>query len=107
MESPGQISAEINIVPFWGRLCVDQGLTAREAFLAGHGFGPAHIWLVDDLLAGGQLETILLDYSPPPVPLSMLISPGRTSVARVKLLVDFLVKKKPSISGIEQPRTGN
>lgn len=96
-----------HVAPFGGRLCVDHGLAAREAFLAGRGFGPAHIWLVDDLLAEGRLETILPDYSPPSVPLSMLIIPGRTSVTRVRLLVDFLVEKMLSISGIERPRTGN
>jgi DNA-binding transcriptional LysR family regulator len=42
-------------VPFGGQLRVDHGLAAREAFVAGRGFGPAHRWLVDDLLANGRL----------------------------------------------------
>jgi DNA-binding transcriptional LysR family regulator len=94
-------------VPFGGRLQVDHGLAAREALTAAHGFGPAHIWLVDDLLADGRLEAILPDWSPPVVPLNMLIAPERTSIARVRLLVEFLAEKIPRIPGIEQSRVGS
>ncbi len=90
-------------VPIGGRLRVDHGLAAREALAAGRGFGPAHIWLVDDLLAQGRLETILPDYLPPPVPLNMLILPERASIARVRLLVEFLAEKMPCIPGMERP----
>jgi hypothetical protein len=47
---------------------------------------------------------ILPDYSPPSVPLSMLIVPERAGVARVRLLVDFLVEQIGSIAGIGQGR---
>jgi Transcriptional regulator len=92
-------------VPFDGRLRVDHGLAAREAFLAGRGIGPAHIWLVDDLLSDGRLETIPPDYAPPPVPLNMLIVPERAGIARVRLLVEFLAEEVPGIPGIERART--
>jgi len=49
----------LHAVPFGGRLRVDHGLAAREALTAGRGIGPAHQWLVDDLLADGRLEVIL------------------------------------------------
>ncbi len=91
-----------HLVPFRGRLRVDHGLAAREAFLAGRGFGPAHIWLVNDLLAESSLEAILPDYAPPPVPLSMLIVPERASVPRVRLLVDFLAEQIGNLPGIER-----
>lgn len=94
----GQISA----VRFDGRLRVDHGLAAREAYLAGRGIGPAHLWLVDDLLAEGRLEPILPDFSPSPVPLNMLIVPERASIARVRLLVEFLAGEVPHIPGIER-----
>ncbi len=70
-------SNERHAVPFGGRLRIDHGLAAREALVAGRGIAPAHRWLVDDLLAAGQLEEILPDYSLPSVPLSMLIVPER------------------------------
>jgi DNA-binding transcriptional LysR family regulator len=91
-------------VPFRGQLRVDHGLAAREAFVAGRGFGPAHRWLVDDLLANGQLVVILPDYSLPTVPLSMLIVPERVGIARVRLLVDFLIERIGRIPGIERSR---
>lgn len=93
---------ETRAVPFGGSLRVDHGLAAREAFLAGRGIGPAHLWLVDDLLADGRLEAILPDHAPPPVPLNMLIVPERAGIARVRLLVEFLSGQVPGIPGIER-----
>jgi DNA-binding transcriptional LysR family regulator len=83
-----------------GRLRVDHGLAAREALLAGRGFGATHLWLIDDLLAGRQLEQVLPDYAPLPVPLNMLIVPERAAIARVRLLIDFLVEHIPTLPGL-------
>ena len=85
-----------------GRLRVDHGLAAREAYLAGRGIGPAHIWLVDDLLSDGRLETILPDHTPAAVPLNMLIVPERAGIARVRLLVEFLADEILKVPGIEK-----
>ena len=98
LQGPG---GDRHAVPFAGRLRVDHGLAAREALVAGRGIAPAHHWLVDDLLAAGRLEPILLDYSLPSVPLSMLIVPERAGIARVRLLVDFLAEQIGRIPGIE------
>lgn len=93
-------------VPLGGRLRVDHGLAAREAFAAGRGIGPTHLWLVHDLLAAGKLERVLADYSLPAVPLNMLIVPERSGVARVRLLVDFLAEQIAQVPGIERPQPG-
>jgi DNA-binding transcriptional LysR family regulator len=95
-----------HVVPFGGRLQIDHGLAAREAFVAARGFGPAHIWLVDDLLAEGRLETILPEYTPPSIPLNMLIAPERASIARVRLMVEFLAEMMLHVPGIEKSRVG-
>ncbi|MDN3556329.1 LysR substrate-binding domain-containing protein [Halomonas maura] len=92
-------------VSLGGRFRVDHGLAAREAFVAGRGIGPAHLWLVEDLLATGQLKTILPNYSLPTVPLNMLIVPERANIARVRLLVDFLVEQIGRIRGVERPHS--
>lgn len=97
-------SGERHAVPFGGRLRVDHGLAAREALAAGRGMGPAHLWLVSDLLATGRLQAILSDHSLPSVPLNLLILPERANVARVRLLVDFLAEQVGSIPGIERTR---
>lgn len=91
---------ERHSVPVGGRLSVDHGLAAREAFVAGRGIGPAHRWLVEDLLADGRLEVLLPDYSFAAVPLNMLIVPERAGVARVRLLIDYLVEETARIPGI-------
>ncbi|MBF5093670.1 LysR family transcriptional regulator [Azospirillum sp. INR13] len=95
-------NGETHLVPFDGRLRVDHGLAAREAYLAGRGIGPAHLWLVDDLLSEGRLEPVLPDYAPPPVSLNMLIVPERADIARVRLLVEFLAGEVLSIPGIDR-----
>ncbi len=87
-------------VPVNGKLRVDHGLAAREALAAGRGIGPAHLWLVHDLLDSGRLEVVLEDYRPAPVPLSLLIVPERSAIARVRLLTDFLVAEIPKLPGI-------
>ncbi|SOE00313.1 LysR family transcriptional regulator [Caenispirillum bisanense] len=87
-------------VPVAGDLRVDHGLAAREAFRAGRGIGPAHRWLVEDLLAEGALEPVLADYALPPTPLNMLIVPERAAIARVRLLIDTLVEEIRRLPGI-------
>lgn len=89
-------------VPFGGRFRVDHGLAAREALIAGRGIAPSHHWLIGDLLADGRLEAILPNYAPPAVPLSLLIVPERSGIARVRLLVDYLAKEILGIPGIER-----
>lgn len=91
-------------VPVGGRLRVDHGLVAREAFLAGHGLGPAHQWLVDDLLASGALVPLLADYALQPVSLSLLIAPERAGLKRVRLLIDFLAEHLARLPGIAPTR---
>lgn len=91
-----------HVLPFHGRLSVDQGLAARDAFLAGRGYGPAHRWLVEDCLRDGRLEHILPDYTLPTVPLSMLIAPERTNLTRVRLCTDFLAAGVGAIPGISR-----
>jgi DNA-binding transcriptional LysR family regulator len=90
------------MVPVSGKLRVDHGLAAREAFAAGRGIGPAHLWLVHDLLDNGQLEVLLRDYRLAPVPLSLLIVPERAAIARVRLLVDFLAAEISKLPGIQR-----
>jgi DNA-binding transcriptional LysR family regulator len=98
--SLGGPGGDRHVVSLDGRLRVDHGLAAREALLAGRGVGAAHRWLIDDLLASGQLEVVLPDYSLQAVPLSMLIVPERSSVSRVRLLVDFLTGQIGGVPGM-------
>jgi DNA-binding transcriptional LysR family regulator len=98
---------ENHTVSFGGRLRVDHGLAAREAYAAGRGIGPAHGWLVDDLLTAGVLEPVLPDYRLMSVPLNMLIAPARVGTARVRLLADFLEEQVGAVPGIDKARRDN
>lgn len=91
-------------IPVTGDLRVDHGLAAREAFRAGRGIGPAHRWLVEDLLASGDLEAVLPAYAPAPTPLNMLIVPERAGVGRVRLLIDTLAEEVRRLPGIVTSR---
>jgi len=87
-------------IPFDGRLLVDHGLAAREALIQGRGIAPAHVWLVDDLLRAGAVEQILTDYAPEPVPLSILIVPGRARIKRIRALIDKMTAALKALPGI-------
>ncbi|MTJ81237.1 MAG: LysR family transcriptional regulator [Telmatospirillum sp.] len=90
-------------VPFSGRLLVDHGLALREAFIAGRGIGPAHRWLIQDLLEDGRLEVVMADYRLTPVPLNLLLAPERAAISRVRLLADFLAGSTQGIPGVSRP----
>ena len=89
-------------VPCGDRLLVDHGLAAREALAQGRGIAAAHVWLVDDLLAAGAIEHILPDFAPEPVPLSILVVPGRLRIKRIRLAVDALAASLAELPGIDR-----
>lgn len=93
-------------VPVEARLRVDHGLAAREALAAGRGLAPAHLWLVEDLLADGRLEILLPGYALPSVPLNMLIVPERAGVRRIRLLIDYLAEEAAHLPGIGRAGPG-
>jgi DNA-binding transcriptional LysR family regulator len=90
-------------IPVGGRLLVDHGLAAREALAEGRGIAAAHVWLVDDLLAAGAIERVLPDHAPEPVPLSILVVPGRIRIKRVRLVVDALAAALTELPGLDRP----
>ena len=91
---------DVHAVPFTGRLSIDHGLAAREALAQGRGIAAAHLWLVDDLLADGRVETVLPGFVPEPVPLSILFQPDRGRLKRVRLLIDTLAEALAALPGI-------
>lgn len=94
-------------VPVSGTLRVDHGLAARAALAAGRGIAPAHLWLIQDLLDAGKLETVLDEYDLDPVPVSLLVVSERAGIARVRLLVDFLVDEIRKLPGITPHRSAS
>ena len=74
----------------------------REALAQGRGIAAAHVWLVDDLLAASAIEHILPDFAPEPVPLSILVVPGRLRIKRIHLAVDALAASLAELPGIDR-----
>jgi len=97
-------SGKVKRASFSGRLVVDHGLAAREALIAGRGIAAAHLWLVDDLLASGEVEQVLPAYDVEPVPLSLLFVPARARIARVRLVIDAVAILLEEIPGIDRSR---
>ncbi|MEP3686860.1 MAG: LysR family transcriptional regulator [Sulfitobacter dubius] len=87
-------------IPWDGGFVVDHGLAAREAVAAGRGIVPAHMWLVEDLIASGGLEVVLPDYVPPSVPLSLLMAPDRSQLKRVRLLANYIADRASRLPGV-------
>jgi DNA-binding transcriptional LysR family regulator len=82
-----------------GDFQADQALAIRQALVAGRGLGVAHEWLVADLLATGELVRILPERRLDSLPLHVLMAPGRTRIARVRLLLDFLAAQIEGVPG--------
>ncbi|TWH77131.1 hypothetical protein LX59_00034 [Azomonas agilis] len=59
---------------------------------------------LDDLLASGELQPLLPSYSLTPMSFNMLIGPERAKVARVRLLIDYLVEEAARLLGIESAK---
>ncbi|MEO7681904.1 MAG: LysR family transcriptional regulator [Sphingomonas sp.] len=95
-------SGDVVSTPVSGRFLVDHGLAAREAVMQGRGIASAHLWLVDDLIASGAIERVLPDYAPEPVPLSILIVPGRARIKRVRVLIDALSDVLAGLPGMQR-----
>jgi DNA-binding transcriptional LysR family regulator len=87
-------------VPFSGNFLADHALAIREALLAGHGLGPAHYWLVADLVSSGRLAVILPKWRLTSVPLHLLVAPGRGDILRVRLLIEFLAREIATLPGL-------
>jgi DNA-binding transcriptional LysR family regulator len=95
------VDGDAKTVRLSGRLTVDHGLAAREAVRQGQGIAACHVWLVDDLLASGEVERVLPTVSLEPVPLSILYVPARARVARVRKVIDELAMRLSAVPGVD------
>lgn len=95
-----RVGAQPQEISVGGSLRVDHGLAVREALRAGRGLAVAHRWLVDDLIKSGDVVQILPDVELASLPLSLLIVPGRGTIERVRLLIDYLAREIPKVTGL-------
>src|ERR1700728_379930 len=72
------------------RLCANDFDTLVSAALAGAGLVRVPSWQVAHCLADGRLKIVLEAYQRPPTPLSILSTPPRLLLPKVRAFVDFL-----------------
>ncbi|MEQ8858475.1 MAG: LysR family transcriptional regulator [Pseudomonadales bacterium] len=77
-------------IPVDGRFGVNQIAAATAACVSGMGFGQFLSYQVRDLIAAGELLTILEEYQPEPWPVSLVYHGGRMVPSRLRALIDWL-----------------
>lgn len=75
------------------RLLVNSGDAMLPALRAGVGIARLPDFIVNDGLASGELEEILVDWRPPPLGLHLVTPPSRLRSARVDALLGFLSER--------------
>jgi DNA-binding transcriptional LysR family regulator len=84
-----------------GRLQTNSSEVIRATVLAGLAIGYVPTWLVDEELAGGELQVLLTDWPASPVPISLVSPRERANSAKVKAFGDHVgarLRQAPSHS---------
>jgi DNA-binding transcriptional LysR family regulator len=76
-----------------GNFQCDNGDTILEAAAAGVGFAVLPYWMIHSHLDSGQLEVVLRDFKPLPLPVQAVYPQRRYLPLRVRCFIDFLMEK--------------
>jgi DNA-binding transcriptional LysR family regulator len=91
--SPLSGSSVPRTVQFAPRLVVNTTHAALVSALHGRGVARVPSYLAAEHVQRGELEIVLADDEPPPLPAHLLSPPGRLSVPRVRAFMDFAVPR--------------
>ncbi len=81
---------KIHSIAVKGPLVSNHGTTALEAVCDGMGLGLFLSYQVESQLASGELQMVLTDYEPPPLPVSVVYSHTKLISTRVRVFVDWI-----------------
>ncbi|MBB1625804.1 LysR family transcriptional regulator [Achromobacter sp. UMC71] len=90
-------------VPTQGRFRVNNALAIRETLAAGGGIGLCPAWLVQDLVASGELLRVLPKWSAAPQEAFLLYPSRRYQSLRARLLIQYLADRLPRLPGLRPP----
>jgi len=78
--------------PRW-TLCANNAEVLRDAAMAGRGVAVVPMFIAEAALKSGELQNILADYKTPPLTLYAIYPPTRHLATKVRLFIDYLVKR--------------
>ena len=84
----GEVSVTAN-----GTLCSNNGEVLRDAAVRGLGFALLPTLIVGRDLQAGELVTVLSDYRPPELVLSVVYPSNRHLSSRIRLFTDFMIER--------------
>lgn len=84
------------------RLTVTSNDAAIEAVKNGMGITRLLSYQIEDYLASHQLQTLLTEFEPPPLPIHVIHREGRYASAKVRTFVDLIVANLRSIPAFSQ-----
>lgn len=90
-------------VPISGRLRVNSPEAVRELVNAGLGVGQGPEWLFEEGLKNGNLQLLLTEYSPPPVPVQIIYVANRLLPTRAVVFMDFIAEAFSKIPALNAP----
>lgn len=82
------------------RLTVTSNDAAIEAVIHGMGITRLLSYQIDGYIASRQLQTLLTEFEPPPLPIHVIHREGRYASAKVRTFVDLVVAKLRSIQAL-------
>ena len=80
-------------IPVGGPLVCNLVAASIVAVRASLGLGMCLSYQVEDQLASGELQVVLADYEPPPLPVSVVFSHTKLMSTRVRVFVDWITRE--------------
>jgi DNA-binding transcriptional LysR family regulator len=79
------------------RLTVNSNDAAIETVINGMGITRLLSYQIESYRASGQIQTLLTDFEPPPLPIHVIHREGRYASAKVRAFVDLIVARLRSV----------
>lgn len=90
---PFRLDGRIRAVRVKGALRTDSTAAMQRAVACGVGIGLAPMWQISDLIARGEVETVLSEFEAAPIPVHAVTPPAKAAPAKVRLFIDSLATR--------------